>query len=398
MTSRRAATRPAWIMGTVLLPPARLERAIVHLSAGRIQAIETAPSPAVERALRRDGGGLILPSREVLSAAFIDVHCHGAGGGSAHGEPASLWLMAETLLAHGVGSFVATTVTAPLPELEVAARRVAEMAEEQVAASRPAPAATILGLHLEGPALTPSMSAGHDPAAFVPPAVLACVLAREPGPWNAVRVVTFAPELDGGLALARQLSEAGIVGSVGHTAASASVATAAYEAGARSTTHLFSGMPPLHHRSPGPIGAALAASPFVELLCDGIHIESDLLAPVARAIGDDRLLLVSDAVPLAGSRLRSIATPGGSAHVVGSRALDQDGNLAGSRLLLDGMVEGAVHSGIALETALRAATTNPARLLGLPDRGRLEAGAIADLVTVTRGGRLRRVLQAGSVL
>ncbi len=269
------------------------------------------------------------------------------------------------------------------------------MMEQQATAPRPSSPAAILGLHLEGPALNPSVSAGHDPAAFVSPAVLAHALEREPASWRAVRVVTFAPELDGGLALVRQLSDAGIVASVGHTAASAGVASAAYEAGARSTTHLFSGMPALHHRAPGPVGAALAASPFVELLCDGVHIAPGLLAPLARAIGHDRLLLVSDALPLAGSRLRRISMPGGSARVVGDRALNPDGSLAGSRLLLDGMVEGAVRSGIPLETALRAATANPARLLGLRDRGWLEAGVIADLVTVTRHGRLKRVLKAG---
>ena len=149
---------------------------------------------------------------------------------------------------------------------------------------------------------------------------------------------------------------------------------AAYAAGARSTTHLFNGMPPLRARDPGPVGAALAAAPFVELITDGIHVDPGLLAPIARAIGEERLLLVSDALPLAGSRLRSVPTPGSSARVVGDRAVHPDGTLAGSRLLLDGMVSGAVRHGIPLAVALRAVTENPARLLGLADRGGLEPG------------------------
>ena len=95
-----------------------------------------------------------------------------------------------------------------------------------------------------------------------------------------VRVVTLAPELEGGLDLVRQLSTSGIVVSVGHTDASMEVAMAAYAAGARSTTHLFNGMPPLRARDPGPVGAALAAAPFVELITDGIHVDPGLLAPI----------------------------------------------------------------------------------------------------------------------
>jgi N-acetylglucosamine-6-phosphate deacetylase len=107
-------------------------------------------------------------------------------------------------------------------------------------------------------------------------------------------------------------------------------------------------------------------------------------------------VLVSDALPLAGSRLRRVRTPGSSARIEGGRAVHPDGTLAGSRLLLDGMLAGAVRGGIPLPVALRAASENPARLLGLPDRGRLAPGLIADLVVVSRAGRLRRVLRSAS--
>ena len=167
-------------------------------------------------------------------------------------------------------------------------------------------------------------------------------------------------------------------------------------AGARSTTHLFNGMAPLRARDPGPVGAALASAPFVELITDGVHVDARILAPVARAIGEERLVLVSDALPLAGSRLRSIRTPGSTAHIKDGIAVHPDGTLAGSRLLLDGMVEGAVQSGVPLAAALRAASENPARLLGLADRGRVAPGAVADLVVVSRGGRLHRVLRASA--
>lgn len=385
------------LAGTVLLPGGRLERAIVHVEAGRIAAVEADPPPAALRALRRDPtGALILPHHEVLAPAFIDIHCHGAGGGDVLGGAQALGRMAETLLRHGVGAVVAAIATAPIAQLMAAARMVAELRTGDATGSAARPGAEVLGLHLEGPVLAPIRSGGHDPAAFAQPADLVASLADDPTAWQMVRVVTLAPELEGGLGLVSRLAAAGVVVSVGHTDASMGVAMAAYAAGARSTTHLFNGMAPLRARDPGPVGAALASAPFVELITDGVHVDARILAPVARAIGEERLVLVSDALPLAGSRLRSIRTPGSTAHIKDGIAVHPDGTLAGSRLLLDGMVEGAVQSGVPLAAALRAASENPARLLGLADRGRVAPGAVADLVVVSRGGRLHRVLLPGA--
>ena len=370
------------------------QRAIVHVDAGHIVEVEIDPPPTVVRALRRDASGtIVLSDDEVLAPAFIDVHCHGAGGGDVLGGPAALERMAAALLRHGVGSVVATVSTAPIAQLMSVARMLDGFHRGAGHDVERTPGAEVLGLHLEGPVLCPIRSGGHDPAAFAQPADLARSQVDDPTGWRMVRVVTLAPELEGGLDLVRQLATSGVVVSVGHTDASMEIAMAAYAAGARSTTHLFNGMPPLRARDPGPVGAALAAAPFVELITDGIHVDPGLLAPIARAIGEERLLLVSDALPLAGSRLRSVPTPGSSARVVGDRAVHPDGTLAGSRLLLDGMVSGAVRHGIPLAVALRAVTENPARLLDLADRGRLGPGLRADLVVVSRVGRLRRVLR-----
>ena len=123
------------------------------------------------------------------------------------------------------------------------------------------------------------------------------------------------------------------------------------------------------------------------------NVDDRLLAPVARAIGEERLILVSDALPLAGSRMRRVALPGLSARVQGDRVVDENGDLAGSRLLLDGMLSNAVRQGVPLGAALRAATENPARLLHLDDRGVIKVGAVADLVIVSDRGRFKRLLQ-----
>ncbi len=386
------ATATWWIAGTVLLAGGRLESAAVEVRDEHIVSIDVAPRPAALRALRRDPGATMLRADEVLAPAFIDIHCHGAGGGDGFGGTVGLDLMARTLWHHGIGAFVATLMSAPMPRLLDAA----VTATSDPVGTTSGPRAQLLGVHLEGPALSPLRSAGHDPTALVSPRVLLDTLRDEPSAWTNVRIVTMAPELDGGLELVETLARAGIVASLGHTNASAEVIAAAYAQGARSTTHLFNGMPPLHHREPGPVGAALATAPFIELIADGVHVDRQLLAPLARAIGEGRLILVSDAIALAATRLRRIETPSSSVMLRRGRAVNQDGTLAGALLLLDGLVERAVRSGIPLVTALRAAAENPARLLGLSDRARIEPGLRADLVVVSNAGRLRRVLGSGA--
>jgi N-acetylglucosamine-6-phosphate deacetylase len=387
----RTDAAPMRIVGTTLLPGGEIRLALIFMRDGRIEAVAAALTPPEERALQRTPGVVRLRADEILAPAFIDIHCHGAGGGAADGGLDGLGRMAGALLAHGVAGFLATVMTAPIPELRTAALAVAGRMVDRAAAG-----STVLGLHLEGPALSPVRSAGHDPAALVDPAALDAALASEPAAWRAVRLVTLAPELPGGPELIRRLAAAGIAASVGHTDASAEVASGAYMAGARSTTHLFNGMPPLLHRSPGSVGAALADAPFIELIADGVHVDRRILAPIARAIGAGRLILVSDAVPLAGSRLRRVPVPGSVVVVRGGMAVHPDGTLAGGRLLLDGIVGSAVRAGIPLSDALRAASENPATLLGLVDRGAVKVGARADLVIVSRAGRLRRVMVAGA--
>lgn len=377
------------LVGRTLLPGGEIRLALVSIREGRIDVVSLAATEPEERAIRRTPMVEHLRADEVLAPAYIDIHCHGAGGGAADGGIEGLGRMAATLLAHGVGGFLATFQTAPLPALQTSALAAAEQMRNPAAFG-----ATILGVHLEGPALSRVRSAGHDPAALVDPTTLGAALIADSASWRAVRLVTLAPELPGGVKLIRQLAAAGVSVSVGHTDASAEVASAAYAAGAQSTTHLFNGMPPLYHRAPGPVGAALARAPFIELIADGVHVDSRLLAPMARAIGAERLVLVTDALPLAGSRLRRVPIPGSIAVVRNGVAVLPDGGIAGGRLLLDQVVSSAVRAGIPLADALRGASENPARLLALTDRGLVKVGARGDLVIVSREGRLRRVITA----
>lgn len=377
------------IVGKTLLPGGEIRVALTSLRDGWIQDVSAATTDAEVRAIRRTPGASRLRGDEILAPAFIDVHCHGAGGGAADGGTDELARMARALADHGIGAFLATFQTAALPSLKRAALAAADRMEDSSAAG-----ATLLGVHLEGPALSAERAGGHDPKALTDLTTLCEALFGDPVGWRAVRLVTLAPELPGGPGLISRLVDVGIAVSIGHTNATAEVVAGAYSAGARSTTHLFNAMPPLHHRMIGPVGAALAHAPFIELLADGVHVDRQLLAPIERAIGADRLLLVTDALPLAGTRLMRCPIPGSFAVVRHGVAVLPNGGIAGSRLLLDGMVRSAVRSGIPLAHALRGASENPAALLGLTDRGVVRPGARADLVVVSRIGRVRRVIRA----
>jgi N-acetylglucosamine-6-phosphate deacetylase len=194
--------------------------------------------------------------------------------------------------------------------------------------------------------------------------------------------VTLAPELAGATEAIRALRARGILVALGHTAATVDEMGAAAAAGAQLVTHLFNGMPPLHHRTPGPVGAALTDDRLtVSLIADLVHVHSTTLTLAFRVKGAGRVALVTDAVAWEAERVGGI----GIGFVDGAPRLP-DGTLAGSALTMDKAVANVVHEcGVDLADAVAAASTTPARLLGLADRGALEPGRRADLVALSPG-------------
>ncbi|HEY3522297.1 MAG TPA: N-acetylglucosamine-6-phosphate deacetylase [Candidatus Limnocylindrales bacterium] len=326
----------------------------------------------------------------VVAPGFIDLHVHGWGGHSAMGDRAALDGMARALVRRGVTAFLPTAVTAPVEALAAFAERVRGWAP-----SAPDDGAEPLGFNLEGPFLAPSRRGAHAEAylrtpADVPDTALGPLL-------DGLRVVTIAPELPGATALIARLAARGVAVSLGHSAASLAEARAGYDAGARSTTHLFNAMSGVDHRAPGlAVAALLEDRVWVELIADGIHVDAGLWPLIGRTKPADRLLLVSDALPLAGTgdgrgRIGSLEV-----EVAGDRAtLAGTQTLAGSVIALDTAVRNLVGSGAPLPEAVAAASANPAALLGLTDRGRLAEGLRADLVELDSDLRVRRVMRRG---
>ena len=328
----------------------------------------------VERAHENGEGGL------VLVPGFVDLQVNGVGDADFATADPGVWRTAlQRLAAAGVTTCCPTLVSAPLDAYGAPLAVASSFAGH----GGTTVGAEVVGVHLEGPFL--GGAPGAHPVDLLRPADvgwLASLLDAHPG---LVRIVTLAPEADPGGDAVRFLAGRGVVVALGHTSATYDRARAAADGGARLVTHLFNGMAPLHHRAPGLAGAALDDDRLTaSVIADLVHVHPALLRTAIAAKRD--LLLVSDAV----------ATPGLTVGDDGAARL-ADGTLAGATALLDRALRNVVGLGVALERAVELVSTNPARLLGLADRGVLAPGARADVVALDRATlSVRAVWLAGT--
>jgi N-acetylglucosamine-6-phosphate deacetylase len=353
--------------GHVLTPQGFL-RADLAVEDGRIARLDGTPVP--EAAVRASALPVFLPG-------FIDTHVHGGGGADTmEGGPAAATL-ARMHARHGTTALLATTMTAPLAEITAALQALAP-----TVAQRPAGAARVLGVHLEGPYLSAARLGAQPDFARLP--TLDEILALHA--IAPIRLLTLAPELPGALDLIPALVGAGIRVQIGHSDASYEQAVAALQAGAGGFTHLFNAMSPLHHRAPGVVGAALAHAQHAEVIPDLLHVHPGALHAALRAVPG--LFCVTDATAATGM-------PDGAyrlgRHTVYKRAETQgrrclgavrlaDGTLAGSTLTLDLALRHLVDLGLPLAEAAARCSQHAAHYLGLADRGRLAPGAYADVL------------------
>ncbi len=323
--------------------------------------------------------------RGLAAPGFVDLHINGFVGVDFLAADAAGYVAAgAALAATGVVAFRPTFITSPVDALRAAL--------ETVAGLPPADGPEVLGVHLEGPFLSPRWPGAHDPAHLldVDPVLAEGLLASGP-----VTAMTLAPELDGGLALVAQLAERGVAVSLGHTDADAVTARAAYDAGARAVTHLHNAQRRWSARDPGVAGVALVhPGVVVQLIADGVHLAPETIL-AAFATAGDRACLVTDAVEAAGCAPGAYRLGGQDVEVDGSAVRRPDGRLAGSLLTMDEAVRCAVASGVEPVAALRAAAEVPARLAGRPDLGSLRVGSPANLVVLDDELHVRRTLVRG---
>jgi len=316
------------------------------------------------------------------------VHWHGGGVRSFGVDADASAAAAAAHLAHGTTSVIASLVTGPHDRIAREIASLASLVED----------GAIAGIHLEGPWLSHAQCGAHDPQQLRAPA-LAEVRALVAHP--AVRMVTLAPELDGGLDAVRAIVDLGAVAAIGHTDADHATARAAVAAGATQATHLFNAMRPLRHRDPGPILALLEDDRVaLELIRDGVHVDDALCAWLDSTLPPGRLIAVTDAMAAAGA--------GDGRYLLGSLEVEVDGGVArvagtqtvaGSTATADRLfraVAGPEPDDADLVRAARQTSVDPARALGRPDRGGLRPGAAADAVVLDPESlEVRRVLRRG---
>ena len=328
---------------------------------------------------------------------LVDVHFHGCVGEDfSDASPEGLQRMADFELSQGVTYICPAGMTLPEDQLTAICRNAAAHRAKN------AGGAQLVGLHLEGPFLSTAKKGAqngdflHDPDS-------AMLRRLQKAAEGCVKLVTVAPEQPGAMDFIRAAVADGIAVSVGHTTADYDTAAAAFAAGADHATHLYNGMPPLHHRSPGVIGAAFDDPKVqVELICDGIHIHSSVVRATFRLFGAERVILISDSLRATGMPDGQYPFGGQEIEVHGNRAtiLGHPETLAGSVTSLMGCLRQAVAFGVPLADAVRAASYNPARSIGIDHQaGSLDTGKEASLILLDREDlSIRAIVFQGELL
>ncbi|WP_433692689.1 N-acetylglucosamine-6-phosphate deacetylase [Herbaspirillum seropedicae] len=364
---------PTELHGNVLTPQGWTHGSMVFDQ--RIRSIDGRPLRREPRLI--DEGDYILPG-------FIDLHVHGGGGRDVMEGGDAVQVLARLHARHGTTSLLATTMTAPLAELEVALKAIRTSTD-----TRPPGHARVLGVHLEGPYINPG-KLGAQPAFAIEASLDQVDHLNSLAP---IRLITIAPEVDGHLKLVCKLAHRGMKVQIGHTDGSYDDGVAALAHGASGFTHLFNAMSGFHHRAPGMVGAALAHAQYAELIPDLLHVHPGAIRAALRSI--PRLFCVTDSTAAAGMPDGDYALGRQVVHKCAGGVRLDDGTLAGSILTMDQALRNLISLGMDVAEASLRTSTYAADYLGLADRGRLATGCHADVVVLDRQFALKAVYVEG---
>lgn len=332
-----------------------------------------------------------------LAPGFFDIHIHGGAGVDVmRTAPSELPRLGQFLAKHGVTQYFPTTVAAPLDSTYAALERLADAIEAAGKNTGSSAQARPVGIHLEGPFLSHKRRGVHPPEYLVAPTVP--IFERL---WQAarghVRMMTIAPEIPGALEVIAEAARRNVCVSIGHSDATLPEAQSGVTAGARHATHTFNAMRPLDHRDPGIIGEALTDDRLTaDVIADGVHVAPAVVKLFLLAKGIERAVLITDAISATGM-------PDGR-YQLGPIEVDvkdgkctSNGSLAGSVLTMDRAVRNVTQfSGWGLREAVRAASLNPARAVGMSGtHGVLATGADADFVVLSSQGEVLKTIVGG---
>lgn len=307
-----------------------------------------------------DAAGVDFSNNKIYPG-LIDTHSHGCiGFDTMEGH---LGEMADWQLKSGVTTWYPTTMTMSEEDIIAATHEKIDLGH----------GANIPGFHMEGPFINKKYKGAQNEAYIIPPSMELF------NKCKSIKKVTVAPEAEGGIEF---IKECPAVVSIGHTDASYDECMAAFSAGAKSLTHTYNAMPGIHHRAPGPIGAGSDCKDvFAELICDGKHIHASAVRMLLKIFGEDRIILISDSIRAAGLDDGLYSFGGQKIIVKDKTARTEAGNLSGSTSTLFDCVKVAISFGIPESCAVKMASENPARQMGL-NKGKIEVGYDADFIIV----------------
>lgn len=324
----------------------------------------------------------------IVAPGFVDIHCHGGGGGDFSDASSDLESVLAFHVGHGTTSIVASLVTATIESLHERLAALARVVERR---------GVLVGIHLEGPYLAPGHRGAHAQSLLkMPdPREVESLIAAAAG---ALAQVTMAPELPGATDAMSRFLSAGVCVAVGHTDADYDASSGAFRAGASILTHAFNGMPGIHHREPGPVAAAVNAEGAVlEVIADGVHVHDSVVRTLF-SLAPGRVALVTDAMAAAGAGDGSYVLGETEVVVRDHVAMTADGrSIAGSTLSMDAAVRRVVlRAGVDLGAALAAATAIPAAAVNKAHEiGSLATGRRADVVMLDANLHVDEVWTAG---
>ena len=337
-----------------------------------------------------------LPENVVVVPGFIDQHIHGAGGADAmDGDLTALQTIAETVVAEGTTSFLATTMTQSVENITKAMKAVKEYREADVKTG-----ARVAGIHLEGPFIAAKFK-GAQPLEYVVTPDIGTFDCYNAASGNAIRIVSLAPEVDGANALIKHLALNGIVASVGHTAATCADVEQAIAAGANNVTHTYNAQTPLHHREIGVVGSAMLFDELnCELIADTIHVSVPAMKMLVKNKPDDKISLITDAMRAKGLPDGVSELGGQTVYVKKGEARLADGTLAGSVLKMNDAIRNMVTKvGVPFTKAIDFATKNPARMLGIDhETGSIAVGKKADFAVLDENYEVILTVREGEIV
>jgi len=373
----------------------KIEKGYIVIENGKIKSIEKMTRFKEED--WKQAQVIDFPNGKKLIPGFVDIHIHGANNADAmDATPDALEIMAKTLPMEGTTSFLATTMTQPVEDIEKALANIGDY----IASSSQEGLAEIIGIHLEGPFIS-EKRAGAQPLDAIKKPDKDLFIKWQELSQDQIKLVTMAPEQQGGRELIQYLKSEGIVPSMGHSDAVYEEVLAAIEAGVNHVTHLYNGMRGLHHRDPGVAGGALLHPELItEMIVDGIHIHPSIVKLTYQQKGADAIILITDSMRAKWLE-DGISSLGGQKVIVKEgKALLENGALAGSTLkMIDAIHNMMDYTDCSLEEAIQMASYNPARQIGLLDRkGSIATGKDADLVILNEKNEVELTICRGQIV